>query len=1474
MKSLYSLMSTTSVVAILVISAYAAPVTKDEAAAAAGEWASDGKVLGTKLGTGVASASEYAVPDAGRFYAVKLTGGGTVFMTADTELDPVIAFTGSSAPDLSEGSPMRRLLEMDVRLREEIRRKQRFIALTNGTGGVSSATSAVLPAGVSKRAWTAMIISAAATASAKPRSSLGPSELRVEPLLKTRWSQTGANEGDLDCYNYYTPVSENNGTRYPCGCTATAASQIMRRFEYPAELAEPMSFDCTVEGAVTNVTMLAGTYDWANMVYEPRTTEDDLAREAIGHLCFDVAVALKTDWTDAGGGSASPTDLAKVYRDVFGYQDAWVLWSDSKFQSRQYLLHDVKARQKMIFANLDAGRPVQLAIYGYPKSHVGDNNYWAGHSVVGDGYGFRMIDGEETEFVHINMGWSGSDDMWYNIPEIDAANSGAHVGDSGYDFCYMAGGAFNIRTDSTGLEILSGRITDYDGVPVENAVVTVYEDGSEVATAASSKYGVYFFELPGGKTYEVTAVSADGEMIPEAPISVTLGVTAGDKDYIVESANSIGNRWGNDLVIFEKACRLMRADTEIGIYPNLTSAGEFAEEGDVIELVRPSLLTKDFTVPVSLTVTSAVDMAVAPIRVGSGARIIVTNGISLAIAGIQFAGATTNVVEVKTGGQLHLSGDVDFGRRLPDVAVIAEANDGFVVDGELSSTNKFALSCGASMAAGGQFGNWAYAIGQAGAQESAKLIVCADDPELGLGGDADGYGKLVWKAVQCEGPEDQLTAGWYVDADGDTNCYSTVRRALAEAQAEIDAGTMPEDAVIILKRGGVLESKFTPAASMTLRGESDEAVPVEVSARDGFLVTNGVLTVENLLFRDFTGNALFTVNGCGLVFEAGTVVSNAVIDVKNGAAVVNVLHGDFTMMPGSAILDCLGRNYGGAVLLNGEDCVFDMQGGVISGCSALVSGGGVYVYAGSLMKVQGQATVDDNYVRNSNGSKKSTDNVYLAGENATLELDDILGGKVGVKGQYHGNESNVVAVVSTTPENARESKVNFVNDQTEGLIAEFVEDENVLIWVKPAVLPLELPEGDPSAVALLYYDEGPTNYYGSVHDAFVSVTNDGAVVELIADASFASELFVTNSLTLKGREASGANELKRAADCSIVVPEGVVLTITNLTVNGNVDIVCREPIVYARQGTLILQKDALVTGQTGYGTRASTGVVVWCGRFEMESGAAIFDCWNMTDTPEALDEGSGCGGGLLVDNSVAVLRGGSITDCKSYRGGVAITSFGQLYVGGDTTIKDNLDLGDDPFDMIVHNESMIHLTDDFTGWIGWNDGIGYADPRVFGVVEDTFPDDSDKLMSSAANFFNEATTDTGVAVTNDSSTILLVWKKDLAEDGSFTNSDDVVYFAALPDVVPVFPDAIGFRSIVRDDGAGTVTATLTNLVTGCWYSFFVTNTLSGGFVTEGAEPKEKMQATADGDYDFVYPIPAAEEKLFIRAIGEPGLVTP
>ena len=418
------------------------------------------------------------------FHLVELDGGGFVAVSAEGGGDPVLGFSPSGTmPDESPSNP--------------------FWALA---------------------ARTARAAALSAASSTKITSESALDDVRVSPLVQSKWDQMAA--GGKNTYNLYTP---NN---WHCGCVATAMAQLMRFHRYPTAPIAPQTFMCYTNEVAVELTMKGGTYEWESMPYAPGSAASDAEREAIGKICYDAGVAMRMDYTPNGSGAFGEA-IAMVMKDVFGFANAqYAKPGDSD---------DFAATvQDAILTNLDAGYPVILGI-------ATANN--AGHAILADGYGY--FDG--TLFCHLNMGWSGSSDYWYALPTITTDY---------YNFTILDGIAYNLFPDFSG-EIASGRVVDPSGKPIVGATVSAtitcrrrQKTETTSATDTTDGNGIFSVVAPAGVSSTVSLAAArDGWTTAAATTNVTAsvspkGVSFGDDGnlYADSWTTSAGSRWGNDIV--------------------------------------------------------------------------------------------------------------------------------------------------------------------------------------------------------------------------------------------------------------------------------------------------------------------------------------------------------------------------------------------------------------------------------------------------------------------------------------------------------------------------------------------------------------------------------------------------------------------------------------------------------------------------------------------------------------------------------------------------------------------------------------------------------------------------------------------------------------------------------------------------------------------------------------------------------------
>ena len=425
-----------------------------------------------------------------RFHVVDLEPTGYVVIAADDELETVLAFSHEDKFDAQPGSPLFDLLQRDT----EGRMRQLHAE------AASPSSSRIHTRGKAK--WELLKASAVSAPMESNVAADAPGittldDIRVDPMIQSRWNQTTIWNGSssVAVYNYYTPPNApGDPNNYPTGCSATAWAQIMCYHQWPVTGVGNASFAITVDGiaqqrALRGGNGAGGPYDWANMVLIPGAGITLLQRQAIGALLHDAGVANNIDYAAAGSGALLTS--AKI-KNVFHYANG------------RYCCFRFPDILRAVRANLDAGLPLLLIISGPP----------AAHAVVCDGYGYNL----STLYHHLNMGWSGSSDAWYNLPNV-----GTYYGFDAVDGC-----SYNIDPAISG-EILSGRITRLDGTPVAGCKVTV--TGPNIHTVTTNQRGIFAVKGLDSNTAWLVVPQGGGYIFCPNQAIITTG-TSGDNAVV------------------------------------------------------------------------------------------------------------------------------------------------------------------------------------------------------------------------------------------------------------------------------------------------------------------------------------------------------------------------------------------------------------------------------------------------------------------------------------------------------------------------------------------------------------------------------------------------------------------------------------------------------------------------------------------------------------------------------------------------------------------------------------------------------------------------------------------------------------------------------------------------------------------------------------------------------------------------------
>lgn len=265
--------------------------------------------------------------------------------------------------------------------------------------------------------------------------------------------------------------------------------------------------------ALKSTMKLRVPYVWTDMVLDPTNSITETERQAIGALHYDAGVSVGMSY--ASDGSAGSIGIAADRLvDTFGYANT----SYGANHEGGWQNMTTTQIEKMVNTNLDTGLPVILHIAGT-----------GGHTILADGYGTNI----STVYHHLNMGWAGFDDEWYNMPDIQTTT---------YDFIVIKEVVYNIFKQNDG-EIVSGKIVDGGGIPVQGVLVTA-TDGGETYTDITDSRGVFALaNAPSATSFIVTSSKAGYTFLP-AQHNVTTAISANNGNWPTS-----GNVWGIDFIV-------------------------------------------------------------------------------------------------------------------------------------------------------------------------------------------------------------------------------------------------------------------------------------------------------------------------------------------------------------------------------------------------------------------------------------------------------------------------------------------------------------------------------------------------------------------------------------------------------------------------------------------------------------------------------------------------------------------------------------------------------------------------------------------------------------------------------------------------------------------------------------------------------------------------------------------------------------
>lgn len=227
----------------------------------------------------------------------------------------------------------------------------------------------------------------------------------VEPILgNLPWGQGNP-------YNILCPVSSKG--RCVAGCVATAMSQVMWLYQWPACGKGNISYTTRTHKIKVNMNLSDYPFQW-NLIKEDYQNSKYTEKEAnaVATLMSACGAAVRMDYAPDGSG-AYQEDILRALVNNFNYDP------DAAFLPREYFTST--DWHSLLLSELNSGRAVNYA---------GVSRTDGGHSFVIDGYDAES--NGNNPYYHLNWGWYGRCNGYYTLPQLHPLEDGKYYVEEGF----------------------------------------------------------------------------------------------------------------------------------------------------------------------------------------------------------------------------------------------------------------------------------------------------------------------------------------------------------------------------------------------------------------------------------------------------------------------------------------------------------------------------------------------------------------------------------------------------------------------------------------------------------------------------------------------------------------------------------------------------------------------------------------------------------------------------------------------------------------------------------------------------------------------------------------------------------------------------------------------------------------------------------------------------------------------------------
>ena len=329
----------------------------------------------------------------------------------------------------------------------------------------------------------------------------------IAPLVTSTWDQGNP-------YNYMCPQTASKGN-YPTGCVATALAQIMRYHQYPEQGQGSYTYVFRpTDGTAYQLSANFGetVYDWDNMLDSYKSGYTDAQRDAVAMLMSHCGISVNMAYNPSGSGAYS-VEATNALRTYFRYNENTRLYRRDFYSAAQWM--------NILYAELNNQRPVY---------YCGDDPNGGGHAFVIDGYDAQGL-------VHVNWGWGGKSDGYFNIALLNPSGSKYSEGqemignickpDIERPYISQLGATklnINVYGSTTKRLTISASVYDVGAVDFEGTIAAIIQN-ERTTIVAKKQEGVSLKAASLGflKPIDISLKSIDLTDIPDGTYRVYLG---------------------------------------------------------------------------------------------------------------------------------------------------------------------------------------------------------------------------------------------------------------------------------------------------------------------------------------------------------------------------------------------------------------------------------------------------------------------------------------------------------------------------------------------------------------------------------------------------------------------------------------------------------------------------------------------------------------------------------------------------------------------------------------------------------------------------------------------------------------------------------------------------------------------------------------------------------------------------------------